>query len=293
MDDAQENVKRTSARGAKPPDDAVLTTANRGTSGSGRSVTASGRVAPTTKPSGSGVQRAPSGSGIHRAAPPAPPPPAPAPVHAASSRRGQAPVVKKKKPPLPVKELLIAGGLVVLLTGVAIVVYVVKSGKRNEVNGYIIHQQEIFDNNIKLGKDAMDKAAKAGTLFVVGKTEAGFDEKSLFASFKDDPKIYNVIYDHGYKDKRPGEKHDIKKLFDDPEHYTISSLNKTKDYPPDLSVAYGFAQGKAIPVVVAKKTVKPNQGDVVNTGGVIIVVVKAEEDDFFKRARDVELPKVE
>lgn len=272
MDDAEQEVKRPSARGVKPPDDAVLTTGNRSSSGSGRSSsgsartnTASARVVPPLAPLAS----------------------------ASSSKRAAAGTVKKKKPPMPVKELIVAGAVVVLLAVAAIAVYVVKSSERAKINKDKEEQKNIFESNVKLGKDAMDKAIKAGTLYMVGKAEAGFDEKSLFAPFKDDPKVFNVAYDRTTKDRRQNDISTSKKMFEDSDHYNVVKLNNTKEFPPDLVVSYGWAQGKTIPVVVATKVIKPNQGDVVNLGGVITVVVKAEEDDFFKKARVVELPKVE
>ena len=272
MDDAEREVKRPSARGVKPPDDAVLTTANRRSSGSGRTNSGSART----------------NTASARVAP------APAPVaSASSSKRGAVAPIKKKKPPMPVKELIIAGVAVVLLAGTAITVYVVKNSERAKVNKDKDEQKNIFESNVKLGKDAMDKAIKVGTLYMVGKVEAGFDEKSLFAPFKDDPKIFNVAYDRTTKDRRQQDVSTSKKMYEDSDHYNVVKLNNTKEFSPDLVVSYGWAQGKTIPVVVATKVVKPNQGDLVNLGGVITVVVKADEDDFFKKARNVDLPKVE
>src|SRR5437868_1421350 len=122
MDDAVEKVRRASSRRMQD-DDAVVTTAKRG---SGRS-SASGRapvpdapipddavVLPPKRETSRRAQPSGSarGSGIRKvddAVPIASP---------TSSRRG-AVTVKKKKPPLPVKELMIAGAVVLVMLGVA------------------------------------------------------------------------------------------------------------------------------------------------------------------------------
>jgi hypothetical protein len=101
-----------------------------------------------------------------------------------------------------------------------------------------------------------------------------------------------VIYDRAYKEKKStSDKHDTKKMVDDPDHMAVLTISKGKDFPPDLNINYGFALGKTQPVVIAKKVVMPATDDHVNTGGQIIVIVLADEDDIFKRASGVETPK--
>lgn len=296
MDDAQEKIRRGSSR-RMLNDDAVVTTANRGSSGSGRTSasgrsSASGRanvpvddaVAPSpTRETSRRAQPAGSarGSGVRKvddAVPIAP---------TTSSRRG-ATVVRKKKPPMPMKEMLIAGAVVLVMFVVAMIVWMQKSGEQRKAKADEEANLKAFEANIERGKTAMEKANRVGALYVIGRTDDKFDDQSLFVPFKTDSNIINAFYERSFKDRRGTVKHEMKKMSEDIDRTTgITTVsNKYKEYPPDLTINYGFAQNGAVPVVIAKKTYKSAKDDVVNLGGVITVVVKAEDDKTFEQARN-------
>lgn len=186
------------------------------------------------------------------------------------------------------KEILIAAGGLLAILAIALTVGYLRSGERKKNEDVVEVQVRILESNVKLAKDELKKAVDLGTLFSVGKeTIDPKDPSKLFAPFKGNSKIYNVIYNRDYKDKKQTEKHDMFALVDDPDHRALKELNKTGiPDEKDLIVKYGLAsdKDKLIPVVLATKIIHPAKEDLVNTGGKIMVVVLAEEDDFFRKA---------
>jgi len=195
----------------------------------------------------------------------------------------------KKKQALPMKEILIAGGVLAAILAIALVIGYFKKSGVTELEKAAQKQTEILERNIASGTAELKKAVDLGSQFCIGKdTIDPKDPSKLFAPFKGNAKIYNVIYNRDFKDKKQVDKHEQFTLVDDLEHRTLKELNKNipddKDLK-DVSVRYALAdeKGKQVAVVVAKKMIR-TKDDNVNSGGQIMVIVLAEEDDFFKKA---------
>jgi hypothetical protein len=252
----------------------------------------SGRAAPSgVSPSG---RMTASGSGRGAAAS------APAPVSRAkitaaaprasarTTRRDQAGGVGKPKKTRGVGgALMVCFGALGFMGLVAGVIFVTKNSEKKKVENAKNEEQEKYENNIKLGFDYFAKAETAGLLYCMG-TDKDINEKEkmrdkLFAAFKGDDKVYNVLFERRYKDKKAKEKSDQEFLF--PERNRIERTEKG-EMKNEVRVVYGFADGKTIPLVVGSKNIKPTEGDQANLGGSITIMVKAQEDHIFKTTRD-------
>src|SRR5262249_15355383 len=135
--------------------------------------------APDPRPSGTNLKPA----SRRMEAPPPPPPPLP------SARRGAA-AVAKKKPPMPVKEIGVAGGVLLFIFIIAMVIYYVNTGKNKDIDKEREAQEAIFNRNIQLAEEQLGKANMAGKLFVVGKDKIdAADKTKLFGPFQGNSKI--------------------------------------------------------------------------------------------------------
>ncbi|HYG76314.1 MAG TPA: hypothetical protein VEK08_15015 [Planctomycetota bacterium] len=269
-----------------------------GTSGRAPAATStSGRMAPQN--SGSG--RMPASTSGRAPAAPAPvsrskmtaasPAPRASGASARISRRDQGDgggrPIKKKQRGGP--ELMIAGGVIALLGIVAAVIYVNKSKKINDVESGKREQQELFDNNMKLGFDYYMKAENSGLPYVLGREKDDIinDEQKLasrlFSQFQGDDKVYNVLFERRYKDKKAKEKTDQKFMF--PDKNRIERVDRGTEMNK-VRVTYGFAENKSIPLVWAEKIIPSEQGDQANLGGKITVLVKATEDNVLRAAKE-------
>jgi hypothetical protein len=187
-------------------------------------------------------------------------------------------------------ELIIAFGVISLLGISAAVLGVMRNKQKADVEGTIKTQQDIFDRNIKLASDSFERADQVGRLYVMGKEpNAVPDAKELdpavktklFGSFQTDSNVYNVIYDWNYKDKK--QKVKTRQEFLYPDRVRIEKMDHGKE-ENGVRFNYGFADGKTTPIIIASKSVKPQEGDQANTGGMITVIVKAEKDNVFEKA---------
>jgi hypothetical protein len=140
--------------------------------------------------------------------------------------------------------------------------------------------------NFALAFDQFSKADAAGRLYVMGKEEA--DESKLLASFRGDEKIYNVIYERSLKEKRGANTTEQKALF--PDRLLFHTMSTPFKEDQEVKMNYGLADGKATPIVIAKKFVKAAEGDQANLGGTITVVVRAEKDRNFTKAQEAKPP---
>jgi len=180
------------------------------------------------------------------------------------------------------KELMICFGVIAVLAVAAVVLFFVQRSHNVIIIRKIEVLKEIFERNMKLGFDTYQRAENAGLLFVTGKDDKATDDK-LFGAFKSDSKIYNVIFDRIYKDKKNQTKTEQRSMFKD--RLRIESIESKGREENGVSANYGFAEDKTIPIVVAKKFIKPVQGDSANLGGAIMVIAKAESDDVFENAK--------
>jgi hypothetical protein len=263
-----------------------------GPSGSGtrQGVSGSG-IRPAATPTGSGRQtgsgsqaatpneRQPSARRAPVEAPPPPPPPVPA-------RRGVA-GPPRKQAPLPIKEMMIAGGGILLIIAICLVIYVVKNGEQRDAKAKIKQQNDLYEANIELGRSELARAEKVGTLFIVGEeTVPEKDRTKLFGPFEGNKQIFNVIYDRGYMDKKSRNaeaKHDVRMLNDDPERYKFAMLSKGVD-EGKLNISYILVNNGKTPAIKAKKVIPGKPNDPANAGGQIEVWVLAQQDDYFERA---------
>lgn len=214
---------------------------------------------------------------------------APAASARSSRRDAGAGIGKPKKQRGVGGALMVCFGALGFLGLVAGILFVTKSSEKKKVESIKNENLERYESNIKLGFDYFQKAETQGMLYCMGKeNEALLGDKAklrekLFAPFVHDEKIYNVLYERRYKDKKAKEKPDQEFLY--PERNRIDRTEKG-ELKNEIRVVYGFAENKTIPLVVASKTIKPQEGDQANLNGSITVMVKAQEDNIFKTTRE-------
>ncbi|HLX63108.1 MAG TPA: hypothetical protein VKX17_17695 [Planctomycetota bacterium] len=193
---------------------------------------------------------------------------------------------------MPMKEMIIAGSVLGAILVIALVVWKIKSGEVNQKKSEENARTEIRERNFKLAEDELPKAITAGTNFVIGKDPiTAENEDKLFTSFKNNPKIYNVIYTHQFVDRRkPDETQDqsvamIKDIDHTRKFIQLQNANTVKE-EQDQKINYALAteNGLWIPVVMARREIKTKPPDKVNPGGWIMVIVRAESDETFAKA---------
>lgn len=178
-------------------------------------------------------------------------------------------------------ELMIAAGIIVVLGVTAAGLYVMRKNEHADVIRKLEEAVRVEKENFALAFDMFSKADAAGRLFVMGKEEA--DEGKLLASFRGDEKIYNVIYERSLKEKRGANKTEQKALHSD--RLLFHTMSNPFKEDQDVKMNYGLADGKATPIVIAKKFIKSAEGDQANLGGTITVVVRAKTDRSFANAQ--------
>jgi hypothetical protein len=187
------------------------------------------------------------------------------------------------------KELMYIFGFVAVLGVVALLLYVQKKGQQRERDAEIEKRQSIYEANMKLGYDMYEKAKLAGFKYVTGQEDPDImadDAKlrqKLFSAFEKDDKIYNVVFDRRYKDKKTKEKIDNKYLY--PDKTRIETIQAHSKKERDVALSYGMADGRAQDVVIASENLQAKKDDPVNLGGSITVIVKATRDPIFEAAR--------
>lgn len=215
--------------------------------------------------------------------------PRPASVSSRITRREDGPRVSKVKRRRKGPELLIAFAVLAVMGVLAGVLYVTRNKQIRDVEQKKAAREETYENNMKLGMDMYMKAEECGVKFVIGKEDesiTGDEQKlraKLFGRFQKDDKIYNVIYDRRYKDKKTKEKNDIKQLFADRTHLETIQARSKQDH--DIRLNYVMAENRTFNCVMASKIIPPAPGDTVNQGGTITIIVKAQDDPTFQSAR--------
>lgn len=178
------------------------------------------------------------------------------------------------------KELMICFAVLSVLAVVAVVLGVIRSRQKRDAARIIKDREEAFEHNMKLGLETYQRAENAGLLFVMGKEQTP-DEK-LFGPFKNDDKVYNIIFDRVYKDKKNNVKTEQKAMFVD--RLKVESVEHGRE-ENGIRINYGLAENKTVPIVIARKPVKPAEGDSANLGGNITIIARAEPDEYFEKAK--------
>ena len=158
-------------------------------------------------------------------------------------------------------------------------------------------EKKIYEDNIKLGKDAYQIAEESGKLFILGK-ESGVPEhnndplpanlkEKLFGQLGKDSQVYNVIYNRDYKDKHNKPLTDQRVLYMDKLRIDKMAVGEVDN---EVDIRYGFAENKTIPVVLATKNIKGDETDAANAGGQITVIVRAKNDAKFENVLHPKAP---
>jgi len=186
------------------------------------------------------------------------------------------------------KPLLLCFAILGVMAVTAGVLYVIRSRQTRDIKRIQTEEQEIFERNMALGFDKYRTARNAGLLFVMGKDKAEGQalEDKLFGPFRNDDKVYNVIYDRNFKDRRNLQQTEQKAMFRD--RLRVDSIEHGKE-DSGVRVIYGFAENKTVTIVISREPIKAETGDNANLGGMITVIAKAESDKFFDKAKQ---PKV-
>jgi hypothetical protein len=179
------------------------------------------------------------------------------------------------------KEILICFSVLGVLCIGTVILGVTRWQARKKVLIELERQQQIYENNLKRGFDAYQRAEAAGLLFVI-KGEATSDS-ALFDALKRDELIYNVVYDRNYKDRHNAVRSEQKAMA--PDRHKVETIEKWSKDDLEVHCSYGFAEDRTMPVVIASKNIKSLNGDTANLGGKITVVVKAENDLKFENAK--------
>lgn len=184
------------------------------------------------------------------------------------------------------KELLIAAGGIAVLAGVVMFLAFRNSSKQKAVTQAIAAKEEAERANYAAAEEAFRRAEEKGHDLLFGKEE--FNEAKHFGSFKSDPKIYNVIYERRFKDKKGNEKPTQHAMYPDKLSLMKTEYSMERD---GLRMNYALADGKATNVIIAAKNMKPPEGDTLTVSAQLTVIVRAAvDDDKFNKARNAEAP---
>lgn len=199
-----------------------------------------------------------------------------------ASRRTSAEGGARKRTRGSGRELVICFGVIGFLGVVALLLSVQRSGEKRRADEVLADQERAFKANMELGFARLQRAETTGLLFVKGKDGSATPDK-LFGSFRNDDKVYNVIYDRHYKEERVPLKTEQKALY--PERLRIEKMDGVSKEDAGVRCCYGFAENRSVPLVVATKSIKADEGDTANLGGMITVMVRAENERRFDNAR--------
>jgi len=199
--------------------------------------------------------------------------------------------IEKKQPGAGVRkkirgngqELLICFGVLAAMGLIALLLYSQRTHEQQDADANKQQQEKIFKDNMQRGFDAYKRAESAGLLYV-STGEAATDDK-LFGPFRNDDRVYNVIYDRIFKTPRVPVMTEQKAMSQDRQRFERMEDFSSQDPVTGVRCCYGFAENKGLSVVVASKMIRPKEGDDVNLPGTITIIVRADNDDKFERAR--------
>lgn len=203
-------------------------------------------------------------------------------------------------------ELLIAGGVIAALTVIAGILYVVRQGQQRESDALKGEQNSELLANLTVTKEVLTKAHETGLLWVLGKNPDKEDkaEEILFAPFKADPNVYNIIYERFSVDKRFQPQNVKIPMYKDRKtegKFDIAGTRMERipqfKADSDTTYKYALAESKTVMLVSAIKSIKGEPDNKINTGGTIEVIIRAknDKDDLFSNAlkpkkKEVEQP---
>jgi len=174
-----------------------------------------------------------------------------------------------------------------------------RSREQKESEAYGQAQEKIFNENMQRGFASCLRAEKAGLSFIT--TGQASSDDTLFGPFRNDDRIYNILYDRNYTDGRVAVITTQKVMH--PERTQIERMDGINSQDGGVRCCYGFAANKTMPLVVASKLIKVGEaaakpkdgetkfkeGEITNLGGTITVIVKADNDDRFDRVRQAKI----
>jgi hypothetical protein len=159
--------------------------------------------------------------------------------------------------------------VIVLLVAVCAALYVARTRERIRIDhGDEIDRQAKVESEGRAYEYAM-KAHVAGANFVTGR-DLNVTDDQLFAPFRGDDKVYNVVYTRNYRER--GQSRFVQRMLDK----NRRSLREagTGIVRESVQIKKGAAEG-ADCVMTARRTYASDPADKVNEGGEILVVVYA------------------
>ncbi|MGD0091274.1 MAG: hypothetical protein ABSE73_15260 [Planctomycetota bacterium] len=193
----------------------------------------------------------------------------------------------RKKVRGPGKELLVCFGVIAVLALAALLLNKQRTQEKLEAEEHKEAQEKIFKLNLERGFTTYRRAEAVGLNYVG--TGEKTEDAQLFGPFKNDDRVYNVIYERTYKAEKRNALGEIvgesekKAMY--PGRNPSVEIGNFSGKDAGVTCCYGLAENKTIPLVVARKTIPPKEGDAVNLGGTITVLVKADDDDRFEGVR--------
>ena len=159
--------------------------------------------------------------------------------------------------------------VIVLLIAVCAALYVSKTRERIRT-GIVddLERREKAESEARAYEYAM-KAHVAGANFVTGR-DLNVTDDQLFAPFRGDDKVYNVVYTRNYRER--GQSRFVQKMLDK-NRRSIQEAG-TGFVRESVQIKKGAAEG-TVRVMTARRTYASDPADKVNEGGEILVVVYA------------------
>jgi hypothetical protein len=208
------------------------------------------------------------------------------PTHGEGRERRATSTSVRKKVRGSGKELLYCFGGLAAVGVILFVLYNQRKQEQQQAEEHREAQEKIFKLNLQRGFATCKLAETAGFNFL--STGEKTEDAQLFGPFKNDDRIYNVVYERNYKGERQPFLSEQKAMY--PGRLWLLQMHELSGQDAGVTCCYGFAENKAVPVVVAKKVVRSKEGDEVNLGGMVTVMVKADNDERFERARQPPKP---
>lgn len=193
-----------------------------------------------------------------------------------SARGTDDPKEKKGKPRRGGKgggtELAIGLGVLTLLIVVCVVLYVQRNQEKRDFDNEVRQSNRAKEENIDNAMAAFRQAEGVGMAFVTSKNEKATEDE-LFAPFRSNENVYNVVYNRQFKDKKRAVQTDQHALHK--ERLTSVGIGGTLATKEGVSINMGKAEGNSIDIVIARKGYLPDKDDKSNNGGEILVIIKA------------------
>ncbi|MCZ7649307.1 MAG: hypothetical protein M5U26_29295 [Planctomycetota bacterium] len=173
-------------------------------------------------------------------------------------------------------ELAICLGILVVLLVTCGVMWSYRNNERSEFERETRAKKAAQEANEDKAYQAFNRALSVGASFIKGEN-ANMTDDELFASFRSDPDVYNVIFNRMYKDKRNKDQTDQRTM--DKSRLRIKQFGggSIKD---GISISRGKAENDTMDIMIATKRVNAEEGNKANLGGDILIMVKAVKADF-------------